>query len=122
MRPEQSGTSENLSLAKELIQTARFGEAISLAENLLASGLDEDDRVEALYLLAVAQRYDKRCDKALATLDTLLAEQPDHARAHQERGHIFLSLNRSEEAAPAYARAVELNPALKSSLKILVNL
>ena len=122
MRPEQSGTAENLSLAKELIQTARFGEAISLAENLLASEPQAEDRVEALYLLAVAQRYDKRRDKALATLETLLAEQPDHARAHQERGHIFLSLNRSEDAAPAYARAVELNPALKASLKILVNL
>ncbi len=117
MNPEQSGVSENLALAKQLIQAARFGEAI-----LLASALDTDDRVEVLYLLAVAQRYDNRHDPALATLDTLLAENPEYARAYQERGHIFLSRNRSEDAAPAYARAVELNPALQASLKVLVNL
>ena len=58
----------------------------------------------------------------MATLETLLTENSEHARAHQERGHIFLSLNRSEDAAPAYARAVELNPALKASLNALVNL
>ena len=122
MSPEQPGASEKLTQAKELIQTARFGEAISTAESFLASGPDEDDRTEALYLLAVAQRYANRRSEALATLDTLLAGNPDHARAHQERGHIFLSLNRSEDAAPAYARAVDLNPALKASLNALVNL
>ena len=122
MNPEQSGVPENLALAKQLIQAARFGEAILLAQDLLASALDTDDRVEVLYLLAVAQRYDNRHDRALATLDTLLAENPEYARAHQERGHIFLSRNRSEDAAPAYARAVELNPALQASLKVLVNL
>ena len=45
---------------KQLIQSASFGEAISTAESFLASGPDEDDRIEALYLLAVAQRYGNR--------------------------------------------------------------
>ena len=122
MNPGQPGAPENLPLAKQLIQTARFGDAISSLEKLLASEPEDDDRVEALYMLAVAQRYDNQPVKALTTLDTLLAENPDHARAHQERGHVFLSLNRSEDAAPAYSRAVELNPALKASLNALVNL
>ena len=122
MNPGQPGAPENLTLAKQLIQTARFGDAISSLEQLLASEPKDDDRVEALYMLAVAQRYGNQPVKALATLDTLLADNPDHARAHQERGHIFLSLNRSEDAAPAYSRAVELNPALKASLNALVNL
>ena len=122
MNPEQADTPEKLSHAKELIQTARFGDAITSLEQLLASEPEDDDRVEALYMLAVAQRYGNQPVEALTTLDTLLAESPDHARAHQERGHIFLSLNRSEDAAPAYSRAVELNPALKAALKALVNL
>lgn len=122
MSAEPSAPTEPLAPAKQLLQTARFGEAISLTQDFLATGPDADDRVQALYLLAVAQRYDNRREQALATLDTLLAENPEYARAHQERGHIFLSLNRSEEAAPAYSRAVELNPALTSSLKSLVNL
>ena len=122
MNPGQPGTSENLTLAKELIQTARFDQAISLLENLLDSGPDGDDRTEALYMLAVAQRYAKQPGEALATLDILLGENPEHARAQQERGHLFLSLNRSEDAVHAYASAVRLNPALHASLKALVNL
>ena len=122
MNSGQPGVPENLTLAKQLIQTARFGDAISSLEQLLASEPQDDDRAEALYMLAVAQRYGNRPAKALTTLDTLLAENPEHARAHQERGHVLLSLNRSEDAAPAYSRAVELNPALKASLKALVNL
>ena len=89
---------------------------------LLATEPEDDDRVEALYMLAVAQRYGNQPGDAMATLESLLAENPEHARAYQEQGHIFLSLNRSEDAARAYARAVELNPALKASLKALVNL
>ena len=122
MNSGQPAASENLTLAKELIQTARFDQAISLLENLLASEPDHDDRTEVFYMLAVAQRYGKQPDKALATLDTLLGDNPEYARAHQERGHLFLSLNRSEDAALAYARAVDLNPALHASLKALVNL
>ena len=118
----QIAVPESLARAKQLLETARFGEATSLMQDLLATGPDADDRVQALYLLAVAQRYDNRHEQALATLDTLLAENPEYARAYQERGHIFLSLNRSEDAAPAYSRAVALNPALKSSLKVLINL
>ena len=106
----QPAASENLSIAKDLIQTARFGEAISLLENILNSGPDDDDRTEALYMLAVAQRYGKQPGKALATLDTLLGQNSEYARAYQERGHLFLSLNRSEDAAQAYARAVDLKP------------
>ena len=122
MNPGQPGASENLTLAKELIQTARFGDAIRSLEQLLAGEPEDEERTEALYMLAVAQRYGSQRSKALATLETLLAENPDHARACQERGHLFLSLNRSEDAARAYARAVELNPALKASLKALANL
>ncbi len=122
MSPGQPGTSENLTLAKELIRTARFDQATSLLENLLDSGPDDDDRTEALYMLAVAQRYNKQPGEALATLDILLGENPEHARAHQERGHLLLSLNRSEDAVRSYASAVGLNPALHASLKALANL
>ena len=115
-------STENLALAKQLIQTAKFGEAVPLLGNVLDSGPDDDDRTEAFYMLAVAQRYSKQPGKALATLDTLLGDNPEYARAYQERGHLFLSLNRSEDAALAYARAVDLNPALHASLKALINL
>ena len=122
MNPEQTGTSENLTQAKELIRAARFGDAIFSLKQLLASEPEDDDQVEALYMLAVAQRYRNQPDNALATLAILLDKNSEYARAHQEQGHIFLSLNRSEDAAWAYTRAVELNPALQASLKALINL
>ena len=122
MSPEQAGTTEKLTHAKELIQSARFGDAILWLKQLLASEPEDDDQVEALYMLAVAQRYGNQSGKALTTLGILLDKNSEYARAHQEQGHIFLSLNRSEDAAWAYTRAIELNPALQASLKALINL
>ncbi len=75
-----------------------------------------------LYTLAVAQRYGKNTSAALATLDRLLAVEPDHARAHQEGGHALLTENKLERARRAYENAVRLNPALLASWKALVNL
>ena len=124
MKPGQTGTSANLTLAKELIQTARFGDAIISLKQILASDSEPEDenRTEALYMLAVAQRYGNQPGQAMTTLETLLGHNFEYARAYQERGHLFLSLNRSEDAIRAYTRAADLNPALKASLKALVNL
>ncbi len=121
-KPVHSGAIEKLTRAKELIRAARFGDAILWLKELLASQPEDDDQVEALYMLAVAQRYGNQPDNALATLGILLDKNSEYARAHQEQGHIFLSLNRSDDAARAYTRATELNPALPASLKALINL
>ena len=107
---------------KELIQAARFDEAITSLHDLLASEPEQEEETEALYLLAVSQRYTGQHGNALATLECLLDKNPGYARAWQERGHVFLALNRGEDAAWAFSRAVELNPALPASLRALVNL
>ena len=119
---EHPGATEKLARAKELVQTARFNDAALLMQTLLASGPEDDEQSEALYLLAVSQRYGNQSDEALATLKILLDKNPGHARAWQEQGHIFLTHNRSDDAIRAYARAVELNPALPASWRALVNL
>ena len=111
-----------LARAKELVQTAQFEAAGTLLQNLLAAQPGPEEREQARYLLAVSKRYAGQLDDALETLQALLRDNPGHARAWQEQGHVFLSLNRGEEAARAYARAVELNPALRASLRALVNL
>ena len=43
MKPEQAGTPEKLTRAKELIQSARFGDAILWLKQLLASEPEDDD-------------------------------------------------------------------------------
>ena len=118
----QSEADSQLARAKELVQTAQFDAAGTLLQNLLAAAPPPEAREQARYLLAVSKRYAGQLDDALETLQALLGDNPGHARAWQEQGHVFLSLNRGEEAARAYAKAVELNPALVASLRALVNL
>ena len=108
--------------AKGLIQDAKFQEAIELLKNLLGSDLHASDECEALYMLALAQRYLKRVEVALATLAQLLQIDPEYARAYQEQGHANLTLNRSSDAVVAFEKAVMLNPALVASWKSLANL
>ena len=117
--------------ARALIQRADFAGAERSAAAALAQadqssgsadGAERSDRVELLYALAVAQRYGKKTSAALATLDRLVAVDPEHARAHQERGHALLTENQLEAARRAYENAVRLNPALLAAWKALVNL
>ena len=114
--------------AQALIRRADFSGAQRLAEAALAQDSqsggspDHGHRIELLYVLAVAQRYGKQASTALATLDRLLSIEPEHARAHQERGHALLAVNQIDAAHQAYETAVRLNPALLAAWKALVNL
>ena len=120
--PRNDGAAASLDHARKLIQSARLGEAVSLARDLLASGLEDEERAEALYLLAVAQRFGNQPREALATLQRLHDENAAHARAWQERGHICSAQGWLEEAIAAYGRAVERNPALAASWRALAEL
>jgi tetratricopeptide (TPR) repeat protein len=113
---------DRLAEAKKLISSARFAEAESLLQALLAGGIERHHELEARYALAVSRRYRKDYPGANQALDELLAIAPDHSRAYQERGHTLLAENRPEEAAGAYAKAVDGNPGLLASWKALANL
>ncbi len=86
------------------------------AERELGATLAADpDHGEALYLLAVTQRYLGREQAARETLGRLKALVPGHARAFQEEGHLNRAAGQYEAALTAYARACQLNPALEAS-------
>jgi len=115
--------------AKALLQQGRFAEAATAAERIVAEQTagpaqeEEDARdIEALYILAVARRYEKAPAAAQRALERLLERDPHFARAYQEQGHLSLSLGDTERARAAYQRAVALNPALPASWKALVSL
>ncbi len=120
--PRTDSAAERLDRARDLIRSAKLGEAISLARDLLDSQLEDRERAEALYLLAVAQRFGNRPREALATLQILHGENQGHARAWQERGHVCRAQGWHEEAITAYGRAVERNPALAASWRALAEL
>lgn len=118
----QTKPSAELERARTLIRATRFGEAAAILRTLLEAPVTLDDEVESLYMLAVAQRYTRQYDSALQTLQALLAKDPGYARAYQEQGHTYLAVNEPGPARDAYARAVELNPALQASWRVLAGL
>lgn len=111
-----------LAEARSCIEAARFEQAQALLEAFLEHSSGPAERVDALYLLAVAQRYGGKPADALASLERLLDAQADYPRAYQERGHCLLALNDPTAAERAYAEAVQLNPALVASWRKLLEL
>ena len=120
--PQPQGVAGRLDQARKLVKAARLGEAVAAVRELLDSALEDEERAEALYLLAVAQRLGNRPREALATLQRLHGEDDGHARAWQERGHICKAHGWQAEAIEAYGRAVARNPALIASWRALAEL
>ena len=105
--------------ARLLLQNARFDEAATASEQLLARS---PDNLDALYTLAVAQRYLRQPTAALASLARLIARDPSYGRGWQERAHCLRDLGQADEAAAAYQRAVSHNGALAASWRQLADL
>ena len=121
-QPDPAAPAESLARAKAHLTAARFSEATTVLRSLLDTSISLEDEAEALYMLAVVQRYSQQYESALQTIETLLAKNPEYARAYQERGHTYLAMQQSDAARQAYARAVELNPALPASWRVLADL
>lgn len=111
-------TVSTIEQAKNALREGRLEDAVRHASALIVAA---DDDHEARYLLAVALRYVGRIQAAHAALDDLLAKVSDHARAWQERGHLYRASEDAAASAAAYARAVRHNPALIASWKALID-
>ena len=96
------------------------------AERLVRSELDgvqlDMSHIDALYSLAVAERYQQKFHKALETLEKLLSLNPGYGRGHQEKGYTLLALKQADKARLAFEYAVRFNPALQASWKELTQL
>jgi tetratricopeptide (TPR) repeat protein len=102
-----------------LIEHRRFDDALESSDRLLEHSAGHRD---LLYMRAVALRHLQRVPEALATLEQLEDTHPAYPRLFQERGHCHVFLKQAPEAIQAFARAVELNPALPASWKLLASL
>ena len=120
---ERSGAADDrLERSKDLIQAGRFDAAEAELLELVDHELEPHLEAQALYMLTVSRRYLKDFDGALASADQLLRAQPDYGRAHQERGHAYLAMQRPDAAADAFAAAVECHPGLVASWRSLEKL
>jgi tetratricopeptide (TPR) repeat protein len=107
---------------KRALQSGDINRAISLSQQVLDNQDSPEQQIEALYLLAVAQRTKGLISEATETVSKLIATDPNHARAHQENGYLAISTGNIPNAATAFARATRLNPALLSSWQKLAPL
>jgi len=117
----QQNRSSQISLDSvvQLIQASDFAAAEQALQQLLANAPEDQ---EALYMLAVCQRYQSNLTPALKTLDALKLLSPEHSRAHQETGHVYRALNNLDAAMSAYSRATQINPALEASLRAQIEI
>jgi len=107
---------------QQLIQTAKFNDAILASKKLQTKTTEKVQQVELWYLIAVAQRYAKNYAQALASINTLLKLDDHHSRANQEKGFINLALGESKSAMSSFEHAVKLNPSLVASWQELIEL
>jgi tetratricopeptide (TPR) repeat protein len=104
---------------RTLLQRQQFAEAESAASALLTTVPVNRD---VLYLLAIAQRHQRRIPEALATLDRLAKAHPNFNHTHEERGHCYVALKDAPAAIQSYLKGVHANPALPASWSMLEGL
>ena len=119
VQQRSDGTRGGVARAQALLQDGRVAEAADTARQVLAG---EPENGDALYTLAVCQRYLNQLDAALETLSRLQALRPDYGRAYQEAGHVHASAGDRDAAVRAYRHAVSLNNSLIASWQALAGL
>jgi len=91
-------------------------EALLGAEALLR---DLPENRDLLLIAAYSLRHLKRFAEALAVLDRLERTRPGFSRLHEERGLCHVALKDASGAIDALLRAVNINPALPMSWRML---
>ena len=104
---------------RKLQKNGRHAEALLTAEALLR---DVPENRDLLLIAAISLRYQLRLDEALAMLDRLELTQPRFSRLHEERGLCFVARKDAPGAIDALLIAVNLNPALPMSWRMLEGL
>ncbi len=117
-----SSTDMQLKAIQQLIQSAKFIEAIKQSKLLLTQTTDKQHQIEIWYLITVAQRYAQEYSPALKSIKTLLALDQSHSRGNQEQGYIYLALQKEKQATKAFELAVKLNPSLVASWQELIQI
>lgn len=117
-----SSIESQLKSIQQLIQGAKFNDAIIQSQQLQQNTTDIQHKVQLWYLTAVAQRYTKKYDDAQVSIKRLQKLDPKHSRSNQELGYIFLALNNQAQAKVAFEQAIQFNPSLVASWQELIEL
>jgi len=108
-----------VSRIQALMEARDFPRALQAAQALVKTVPENRD---VLYLIAVSLRYLSRIPEALTALEELQAFHPRFSRLFQERGNCYVAQRDAPRAIEAFLRAVNINPALPSSWRMLQSL
>ena len=114
--PSPPSTETEVGRLRQLHRDGRHAEALEGAEALLARLPENRD---LLLIAAASLRYLSRLDEALAMLDRLERFHPQFSQMHQERGLCHVARKDAPPAIGALLRAVNINPALPMSWRML---
>jgi predicted Zn-dependent protease len=114
-----ASTEHEVARLRKLQADGRHAEAVQGAQTLLT---DLPENRDLLLIAAGSQRFLMQIPQALATLDQLERHHPRFSRMHQERGLCFVALKDAPRAIDALLRAVNINPALPMSWRMLEGL
>jgi tetratricopeptide (TPR) repeat protein len=101
---------------RDLSRRGCHGEALAEAELLAVEAPGSRD---VLYLIAANLRCLNRIAEALKTLERLEQQHPRFSLLHQERGYCYVTLRELPGAIDSFQRAVNINPALVDSWRML---
>ena len=99
-----------------LQKSGHYAEALAGAQALLG---DFPENRDLLLIAAASQRFLARLPEALEMLERLERLQPRFSLMHQERGLCYVALKDAPRAIDALLRAVNINPALPMSWRML---
>ena len=119
LHPAPSRIETEIRRVRELLRRREFEAALKAGKALLAEVPENRD---ALYVVAVSQRYLQRIPDALTTLARLETLHPRYPRLFQERGHCHVALRAAGPAIEAFEHAVTLNSSLPASWRALSTL
>jgi tetratricopeptide (TPR) repeat protein len=117
--PSISPVESEVRRIRTLLDQNQFAAALDAADALAVTVPENRD---VLYMMAVSQRYLNRIPDALATLGRLQRHHPSFSRLFQERGHCYVALRDAPRAIEAFLAAVNINPALPASWRMLQSL
>ncbi|HME37872.1 MAG TPA: sulfotransferase [Steroidobacteraceae bacterium] len=119
LSPAPSAIETEVLRTRGLLERNQFAAALGAAEAL---ALTVPENRDVLYMMAVSLRYLKRIPEALAALGRLEKHHPGFSRLYQERGHCHVALRDAPRAIEAFLSAVNINPALPASWRMLESL
>jgi tetratricopeptide (TPR) repeat protein len=113
---------DNEALIERARTMLRNGQLVEASQQCLQVLEHQPENADALYVLAVSMRLQKRFDDALSYNRDHIALDPSNGRAHQEMGHCLRDMGNSKAALAAYQEAVARNNALAGSWQMLERL